>query len=148
VPAFFAQGLVTPEMVEIQRPLYDTDGELVLREIAGYCRRYPEPFQADCLVNYRRLPWQDADGHLRVTLDVGLEFYAPPADLWRRDYALIRETLGKPRGRQPEAVLEVKARGTPPGWLRDLLAEVGAQRTTFSKFEAAARAIHGVELTG
>lgn len=148
VPGFFAHGLVTPEMVELQRPLYASDGEAVLREIAGYCRRYPEPFQADCLVNYRRLPWQDADGNLRVTMDVGLEYFVPPADLWRREYALIRETLGAPRGRQTEAVLEVKAHGLPPAWLRELVAEVGAQRTGFSKFEAASRAIHGAERTG
>ena len=149
VPAFFARGLVTPEMIELQRPLYDSEGEHVLREIAGYCARYPEPFQADCLVNYRRLPWQDAEGSLRVTLDVGLEFFVPPADLWQREYALIRETLGKPRGQQREAVLEIKARGgNVPPWLRDLLADVGAERTVFSKFEAASQAVHGPAATG
>jgi hypothetical protein len=143
VPAFFAQGLVTPEMIALQRPLYGADGEAVLREIAGYCARYPEPFRADCLVNYRRLPWQDEAGKLRVTLDVGLEFFAPPADLWRRDYALIRETLGTPRARQSSAVLEVKARGGLPDWLQALLGEVKAERSSFSKFEEASLAVHG-----
>jgi hypothetical protein len=143
VPGFFARGAITPEMVDLQKPLYGAEGELVLREIAEYCGKYGEPFQADCLVNYRRLPWQDGEGHLRVTLDVGLEFYAPPPDLWHRDYALVRETLGTACGRQPKGVLEVKARGALPGWLEQLLVEVGAERAKFSKFEQASQAVHG-----
>jgi hypothetical protein len=80
---------------------------------------------------------------LRVTLDVNLEFFAPPADIWQRNHALIRETLGAPKGRQASAVLEVKARGTLPAWLLALLAEVKAERTSYSKFEEASRAVHG-----
>jgi len=143
LPAFFGQGLITAEMIGLQQQLYGTDGEAVLREIAAYCARYPEPFRADCLAHYRRLPWQDAEGNLRVTLDVGLEFFAPPPDLWQREHALVRESLGQPRGRQSQAVLEVKARGEPPEWLPALLDEVGARRVAFSKFEEASRAIHG-----
>jgi hypothetical protein len=142
VPAFFS-GAITSEMIDLQKPLYGAEGEAVLREIAAYCGLYAEPFQADCLVNYRRLPWQDDEGNLRVTLDVGLEFYAPPPDLWQRDYALIRETLGRPCGRQPNGVLEVKARGELPGWLQEVLTSVGAQREKFSKFEQASEAVHG-----
>lgn len=143
VPAFFSQGVVTAEMVSLQQPLHGSAGEVVLRELAAYCARYPEPFRADCLVNYRRLPWQDADGRLRVTLDVGLEFFAPPTDLWQREQPLVRETLGRAVGRQPEAVVEVKARGELPPWLVELLAEASARRTAFSKFEEASRAVHG-----
>ena len=143
VPAFFAEGLVTAEMIQLQQPLHGSAGEAVLRELAAYCTRYPEPFRADCLVNYRRLPWQDAAGQLRVTMDVGLEFFAPPADLWQREQPLVRETLGRPRGRQAEAVVEVKARGELPPWLVELLGEANARRTAFSKFEEAARAVHG-----
>jgi hypothetical protein len=143
VPGFFARGLVTGEMIQLQRPLYGAEGEAVLREIADYCGRYPEPFRADCLVSYRRLPWQDEAGALRVTLDVGLEFYAPPADLWQRDYALVRETLGTPVGRHAGAVLEVKTRQALPGWLAELLARSGAVRASYSKFEEASRAVHG-----
>jgi hypothetical protein len=143
VPAFFAEGLVTPEMIALQRPLYGADGEAVLREIAGYCARYPEPFRADCLVNYRRLPWQDEAGELRVTLDVGIEFFAPPADLWRREYALVRETLGAPRGRSSFAVLEVKTLAGLPEWLHALLDEAKAERSSFSKFEEGSLAVHG-----
>lgn len=143
VPAFFAAGLVTAEMIELQRPLYGAEGEAVLREIAAYCGRYREPFRADCLVSYRRLPWQDLEGDLRVTLDVGLEFYAPPDDLWQREHALLRETLGAPRGRHEGAVLEVKSHGEPPAWLSQRLADVKATRAGFSKFEEASRAVHG-----
>jgi hypothetical protein len=142
VPAFFAEGAVTSEMIELQRPQYGVDGEAVLREISEYCRRYDEPFRADSLVSYRRLPWQDAEGQLRITLDLGLEFYAPPADLWQRDYALLRETLGAARGREPNGVLEVKARRATPDWVAELLEQAGARRASFSKFEEAARAVH------
>jgi hypothetical protein len=143
VPGFFSQGAITPEMIELQREDYGAESEIVLREIAAYCSRYAEPFAADCLVNYRRLPWQDIEGHLRVTLDVGLEFYSPPADLWQRNYALVRETLGSPKGRVDKGVLEVKSRGEPPSWLTDLLAELNAERMQFSKFETASQAVHG-----
>jgi hypothetical protein len=143
VPAFFAEGAVTPEMIELQRPLYGAEGEAVLREIAAYCGRYGEPFRADCLVNYRRLPWQDEAGRLRVTMDVGLEFYPPPADLWQREHALVRESLGPPRGRQTSGVLEVKARGTPPAWLGELLQRFKAEGHRYSKFEEASLAVHG-----
>ena len=87
-------------MIELQRASYGQESEAVLREIADYCGRYDEPMQADCLVNYRRMPWQDDEGNLRVTLDVGLEFYPPPADLWERRHPLVRESLG-PVGRPP-----------------------------------------------
>jgi hypothetical protein len=130
-------------MIAIQQKEYGDEGERVLREIADYVGRYGEPFQADCLVNYRRLPWQDDDGHLRVTLDVGLEFFAPPADLWQRNHALVRETLGATKGRQPAAVLEVKTRGELPPWMTEVMTAVGAQRSGFSKFEEASQAVHG-----
>jgi VTC domain len=143
VPAFFLEGVVTPEMIDLQRPLHGADSAAVLREISQYCARYGEPFRADCLVNYRRLPWQDAEEQLRVTLDVGLEFYAPPPDLWQRSHALVRESLGSARGRQTSGVLEVKARETPPGWLPELLDRFKAEPSRYSKFEEASLAVHG-----
>jgi hypothetical protein len=142
VPAFFNAGAITPQMIELQRPSYGVDSELVLQEIAGYCARYQEPMQADCLVNYRRLPWQDDAGSLRVTLDLGLEFFAPPADLWQRKHALVRESLGRPAGESSDAVLELKARCELPAWLLGLLEQVDARRVRFSKFEAASEAVH------
>jgi hypothetical protein len=143
VPAFFQAGAITPEMIELQRAIYGADSEAVLREIGGYCARYNEPMQADCLVNYRRIPWQDEAGTLRVTLDLGLEFYRPPADLWQRRYALVRESLGQPAGAGADAVLELKSHGALPGWLSDLLRSVETRPARFSKFEAASIAVHG-----
>ena len=145
VPDFFQAGLITPEMIELQRACYGVESEAVLREIADYCARYDEPMQADCLVNYRRLPWQDAAGKLRVTLDVGLEFFTPPADLWQRQHALVRETLGAGVGKVDDAVVEVKSHGEPPSWLLDLLRQAEATRGRFSKFEMGARAVHGAD---
>ena len=98
VPAFFSRRAVTPGDGRAAAVLYGAESEAVLREIAAYCARYDEPMQADCLVNYRRLPWQDAEGSLRVTLDVGLEFFAPRRDLWQRNHALVRETPGAAGG--------------------------------------------------
>jgi hypothetical protein len=143
VPHFFTDGLITPEMIELQRASYGAESEAVLREIAAYCARYDEPMQADCLVNYRRMPWQDQAGHLRVTLDVGLEFYPPPADLWERRYPMVRESLGPPVGRLDSVVLELKSHGEPPAWLQDLLRQFQARRLRFSKFETASEAVHG-----
>jgi hypothetical protein len=143
IPGFFAAGAITPEMIELGRQA--GDGQAVLREIAAYCARYDEPLRADCLVNYRRMPWQDTQGQLRVTLDLGLELYAPPADLWQRNHALVRETLGPPKGRVDCGILEVKARGEHPRWLTDLLREVGAERERWSKFEQASVAVHGAQ---
>ena len=143
VPGFFSDGLITPEMIELQRASYGAESEQVLREIAEYCGRYDEPMQADALVNYRRMPWQDEEGRLRVTLDVGLEFYAPPADLWERRHPLVRESLGTAAGRLDVAVLELKSHGDPPTWLTDLFNRVQARCVRFSKFEAASQAVHG-----
>jgi hypothetical protein len=143
VAAFFAQGLVTAEMIALQQDGYGADGERVLRELADYCRGFAEPMRADCLVNYRRLPWQSEDGELRVTLDVDLAYYPSPADLWQRGTALVRETLGGACKREAFGVLEVKARGAIPAWLRAQLAEVGADQRPFSKFEAASEAVRG-----
>jgi hypothetical protein len=130
-------------MIELQRACYGADSEQVLREIAGYCARYAQPLRADCLVNYRRLPWQDQAGRLRVTLDLGLEFFAPPPDLWQRKQALVRESLGRPVGESPHAVLELKSHDEPPAWLHQLLAQVQARRVRFSKFLAASEAVRG-----
>ena len=143
VPRFFSDGLITPEMIELQRASYGAESELVLHEIADYCRRYDEPMQADALVNYRRMPWQDEAGRLRVTLDVGVEFYAPPADLWERRQPLVRESLGSAAGRLDMTVMELKSHGEPPTWLTELLARVQARCVRFSKFESASQAVRG-----
>ena len=143
VPQFFAEGSVTPEMLELGRRTYGEEGDAVLAEIAEHRRRFPEPLAADCLVSYRRLPWQDAQAQLRVTLDLGIEFYDPPADLWQREQALVRETLGPCRGRLLDGILELKCRGELPEWMQELLQSVAAERVRISKFEQASEAVHG-----
>jgi hypothetical protein len=116
----------------------------VLREIRAFCSGWGEPLAADCLVHYRRLPWQDEDAALRVTMDVGVEFFAPPAELWRRGQALTRARLGRTKGKLEGAIIELKCRSAPPSWLLDLLAAAGAEPTRLSKFEEASRAVHAV----
>jgi hypothetical protein len=122
-------------------PLWDAE---VLKDIFAYCAQYPEPLRADCLVHYRRLPWQDPDGHLRVTMDLGVELFTPPRDVWEREQALMRERLGPPKRRFERAIIELKCRTVPPGWLVDLLARIGAEPSRVSKFEEASQAVHGV----
>jgi len=143
VPGFFGQGAITPEMIRLQEHVYGPAAERVLREVADLLGRYQEPMRADCLVNYRRLVWQDEPGAVRMTLDLGIAFFAPPEDLWQRDYTLVREELGSAVAVERRCVLEVKARGTPPAWLDTMLAQTGAVREGYSKFEAASRAVHG-----
>jgi hypothetical protein len=142
-PTFFARGEVTAEMIAIQEAAYGPDARHVLDAVAKFCAAYGEPLRADCLVNYRRLAWQDSAGELRITLDSELAYYSPPADLWHREWALLRSTLGNPVAREPSRVLEIKLRGDEPTWLRDLLRAHAIQRASFSKFEAASSAVHG-----
>jgi hypothetical protein len=153
VPAFFREvraGALTPELVArhavLAGPATASDpgeGAAVLDEIAAFCRRFPEPLGADCLVHYRRLPWQDAEAGVRVTLDLGVEFFPPPDDLWRHRYALCRETLGRPRGQLDEAIVELKCRREVPAFLLELLERAGARPARLSKFESASAAVHG-----
>lgn len=143
VPALFANGRITSEMIEIQEAKYGNEARSVLDSLAELCAACAAPLAADCLVNYRRHAWQDADGHLRVTLDSGLAFFAPPPDLWERDWALVRQTLGPPVAAEGRRILEVKSRGAPPAWLFELLDRLHIVEQPFSKFEAAAGAVHG-----
>ncbi len=144
------QGEGEPGPSSIPPPMQDPERgdsrlEKGAREIAHYCRMLGEPLVADCVVNYRRLSWQNHDGSVRVTLDLGLAFYAPPRDLWTagRDQALLRGELGVPRAIRPNAVLEVKSRGATPGWLQAAMTQACVWPEQFGKFVAASRAVHG-----
>ena len=108
-------------------------------EIEAYLRGLDEPLAATCLVNYRRISWQSADGTLRVTLDLGLACYAPPADLWTRERPLERRLLGRPASVLEGAVLEVKARSSVPPWLAAAIERTYVASIEFSKFVAATR---------
>jgi hypothetical protein len=78
-----------------------------------------------------------------VTVDLGLTFYAPPQDLWTREHALVRSTLGPARGGQNKAVLEIKRHAALPNWLDIALERAGVQSMPFSKFESASRVVSG-----
>jgi hypothetical protein len=146
VPAFFATGKRTPDSI-LPPSLGDEplaagfDPEL--QEIVDYCQSLSEPLAAACLVNYRRLSWQSADAHLRVTVDLGLTFYAPPADLWTREHALVRNTLGLAKGGESKAVLEIKRHDALPTWLDAALDRAAVLPMPFSKFETASRQVAG-----
>ncbi len=140
---FFGSGRITSEMVELQRDRFGDAATMVLTEVAELCGRFGEAVQADALVNYRRLAWQDMTGGLRLTLDLHLAFYSPPGDLFARRDPLIREVLGRPTGFDDRCILEVKARKDTPPWIGHVLASVAAEPRPYSKFEAASSAVHG-----
>lgn len=146
VPAFFAQGKRTPDSIVPPKlgpePLAAGLDES-LQEIVDFCQSLDEPLEASCLVNYRRLSWQSAAADLRVTVDLGLTFYAPPADLFTREHALVRHTLGPSRGGQSLVVLEIKRHGALPTWLDIALERAGVEAMPFSKFESASRVVWG-----
>lgn len=143
VPECLAGGQVVPDALALSSgELASSEGERAgIQEIIEYCRGLDEPLSAVCLVNYRRLSWQDRDGALRVTLDSDLAFFRVPDDLWQRRRPLVREELGEPRGRQPQAILEIKRRGAEPAWLAPILADAKAWAVRYSKFAAAAGAV-------
>jgi hypothetical protein len=114
-----------------------------LSAMVEYCRELGEPLVASCLVNYRRLAWQNEGSTVRVTMDLGVAYYAAPPDLWSRKQALSRATLGHARGVEPGLVIEVKLRDGFPTWLEQTLHAAGAVETVFSKFLSASRAVHG-----
>ncbi len=143
VPAFFTRGQITQEMVQIQQATHGEDARAVLDSVAQLCRRLAEPVRADCLVNYRRVAWQDDAGELRITLDTDLAFYAPPDDLWTRAWALLRNTLGPAVASESRRVIEIKTRAAQPGWLVEALHAIRILETPFSKFDAASSAVHG-----
>jgi hypothetical protein len=133
----------------VPEALASSSGELVssdseregIREIIEYCRGLDGALSAVCLVNYRRLSWQDGAGSLRVTLDSDLAFYDVPDDLWVRRRPLVREELGGPRGREPQAVLEIKRRGPEPTWLEAILSDRQLRPIRYSKFAAASQVV-------
>jgi hypothetical protein len=122
------------------------DGELGadLSGIVAYCRGVAEPLVPSCLVNYQRVAFQDASDSLRITVDIDVGFYAPPPDLWTRTHALVRGTFGAAKAVERSALVEVKRRGEPVSWLRDLLRQLKLAPTQYSKFVRAGRAVHGI----
>jgi hypothetical protein len=111
--------------------------------LIAHVRAQTEPVVPSAVVNYRRLAFQNPDSTLRVTVDLGLAYFAVPVDLFRRTRPLSRSELGAPAAAEPRVVIEVKRRGALPDWLGALLASVGGNATHFSKFVAASGAVFG-----
>jgi hypothetical protein len=112
-------------------------------EVSRVCRGFSSPLAADCLVHYRRLAWQSTGSDVRITVDVNLGFFRPPADLWTRTHALVREALGAPAGEETRAVIEIKTLGALPPDIAGVLAELDARDADYRKFENASLAVHG-----
>ncbi|MET0342484.1 MAG: polyphosphate polymerase domain-containing protein [Polyangiales bacterium] len=136
VPSFF-RG----EHAAFSREIHD-DAELA--SIVAYRRTLTEPLVPSVIVNYHRIPFQDASGSLRITVDLDVSFYRPPADLWTRTHALVRGTFGAPVEVERRALIEVKSRGSIPEWLRSALAAGEVQSSSYSKFARGGRAVHGI----
>lgn len=111
--------------------------------LIAHVRAQAERIVPSALVNYRRLSFQNADSTLRVTIDLGLSYFAVPPDLFRRARPLSRSELGRPMGSEPHAVIEVKRRGPLPGWLEQALFAAAGNPRVFSKFVAASEALYG-----
>ena len=104
-----------------------------------------EPLVPSCLVNYRRLAFEDGQAALRVTVDLDVAFYTPPADLWERKRALVRGSFGPAVNRAPGCLIELKQRAAQPAWLTRALEDLGARPEAFSKFSAASLALQAAE---
>jgi hypothetical protein len=143
VPLFFAH--TASRRGSASAPSFERSGKLEsqgeLEAVEAYLRELDEPLEATCLVNYRRVSWQSPDAALRVTLDLGLSYYAPPADLFTRERPLERRLLGRPASVLDAAVLEVKERGAEPAWLGSAIRQARVAPVEFSKFVAATRSV-------
>jgi hypothetical protein len=141
IPPIFGSGAVPAE--RLARLLRAISPPAAVDEIARHCESLDEDLAADCVVNYRRLAWQDAEAELRVTIDLYLTVFDPPADLWTRRRAMVRSSLGPPLFVVRDAVVEVKGhQSEPPAWLSRSLALSGAHQTAFSKFSLASQVVH------
>jgi hypothetical protein len=116
-----------------------SDAEALIEHV----RAQPESIAPSAIVNYRRLSFQNPESTLRVTIDLGLAFFAVPPDLFERARPLARRELGKPVGVEPRAVVEVKRLAAEPAWLSQALAQAAGDAATFSKFVAASEAVYG-----
>lgn len=128
----------TPEL-----PSQDATERADADALIAHVRSQAEPVEPSAIVNYRRLSFQSSDSTLRVTLDLGLSFFAVPSDLFRRTRPLSRHELGRPAGVEPRVVVEIKRRCSLPAWLTDTLSRSGASPVSFSKFVAASGAVYG-----
>jgi hypothetical protein len=141
VDSFFKHFEVSATLRSVQ-PQGSTTLDQIVTEFARLRAELGKPLRASCVVNYRRLSWEDRNTALRVTLDRDLCVFAPPAGLWARREALTREALGTPVHEESDCVLEIKSRGELPEWLFALLEAHRVQSVDYSKFVMASRAVH------
>jgi hypothetical protein len=137
VSAFFEDGVVSQAIRDIQRESQGAHADDVIEDLLALRTKFGEPLQASCMVNYRRIAFEDPAGSLRVTFDQRMACYAAPHALWQSNHALVRESLGPPVYEEPGYIMEIKALGDLPEWLRELLDETCAEQHTFSKFVTA-----------
>ncbi|MBN2196306.1 MAG: VTC domain-containing protein [Polyangiaceae bacterium] len=135
IPSFLARAGREAALPEVGGP--------ELARIHEYCHSLGEPLGPACLVNYRRLSWQDPHGTLRITMDLDLAYFAPPADLFARSAPLVRGSLGLPSEIEKMAIIEVKCRTAPPAWLATALEHAEARSALFSKFVRSHCSVHG-----
>lgn len=146
IQAALCDGLIS-ERLRVQSSVWGQSAEAVLREIGQLCMQ-TGPLKPDCMAHYRRRAWQDAGETLRVTLDTELAFYrAPSTPLWSGT-TLADAIAEGPVARLSHSLVEIKARGEHPTWLRELIVAVGLEPASlegsraFSKFVAASHAVH------
>jgi len=121
----------------------DTHVHEIATELEELRARLRGPLQPSCVVNYRRLSWQDSGSALRITLDRDVCAFVPPTDLWTRNAVLTRQALGRAAFEESCCVLEVKSRGALPAWLQPVLEQHRTTEVSYSKFVMASRAVHG-----
>lgn len=102
------------------------------------------PLRPSCVVNYRRIAFQDAMGALRITVDLDIGFYRPPADLWTCVSGLVRGSFGAPADVERGVLVEVKRSAAAPDWLAQALAAAQAEPVSYSKFSRAGRVVHAI----
>lgn len=89
------------------------------------------------VVRGRRQTFRFGDLPLRMTLDLGLQYF--PAPEIRRGGEAAFEPAAPPVFEEPQAVLEVKRFGLPPEWMDGLLAGFSAR--PYSKFRTLLRVV-------
>ncbi len=107
--------------------------------LRGYLLRYA--VEVTSIVNYRRKVYQRDESDLRVTLDDQVAVYRPLQGLYTVVGALTREQLGAPIRESDRVILEIKAPGDYPQWLKDVLKSFSSKR--LSKFTTSVRLLLG-----
>jgi hypothetical protein len=147
VQTVLSDGVISERMLHFESHAWGESAEAVLHEIVDLCMHTTGPLKPDCMAHYRRQAWQDANETLRITLDTELTFHRPPANPFQGGLTLADAIAEPPVAQLRLSLVEIKARGEQPDWLRNLIAEVGLEPAreglgTFSKFVAASHAVH------